>query len=79
MILLKNRMSYRCGAREWDLERILLAAAIGLQGGEEVQWELLSREDLQEVQWELLSREDLHLLRPNAAAPRTRRRATNTS
>ena len=66
MILLKNRMSYRCGAREWDLERILLAAAIGLQGGEEVQWELLSREDL-------------HLLRPNAAAPRTRRRATNTS
>lgn len=43
-----------------------VAAAIGLQGGEEVQWELLSREEL-------------HLLRPNAAPPRARRRATNAS
>ena len=43
-----------------------VAAAIGLQGGEEVQWELLSREEL-------------HLLRPNAAPPRARRRATTAS
>lgn len=36
-----------------------LAAAIGLQPGEEVEWELLDRADL-------------HLVRPNAPAPRAR-------
>lgn len=40
-----------------------LAAAIGLEPGEEVQWELLDRGEL-------------HLTRPNAAAPTTRARAS---
>jgi hypothetical protein len=39
-----------------------LAAAIGLQPGEEVQWELLDRGEL-------------HLVRQNAPPPTTRRRA----
>lgn len=39
-----------------------LAAAIGLEPGEEVQWELLDRGEL-------------HLTRPNAPAPRTKARA----
>ena len=39
-----------------------LAAALGIEGGEAVQWELLGRDEL-------------HLLRPNAAAPKARRRA----
>jgi len=39
-----------------------LAAAIGLQGGETVQWELLDRGEL-------------HLTRPEAPPPVTRRRA----
>jgi hypothetical protein len=39
-----------------------LAAAIGLEGGEEVQWELLDRGEL-------------HLLRPHAPAPRGRHRS----
>jgi riboflavin biosynthesis pyrimidine reductase len=38
------------------------AAAIGLEGGESVQWELLDRGEL-------------HLVRPNVLAPTTRRRA----
>ena len=38
-----------------------LAAAIGLEPGEEVQWELLDRGEL-------------HLTRPNAAAPSTKTR-----
>ena len=42
-----------------------LAAAIGLQGGEIVQWELLDRREL-------------HLVRPKAPAPTTRRRAAKT-
>jgi hypothetical protein len=41
---------------------LALAAAIGLQGGETVQWELLDRGEL-------------HLVRPLAAPPMTRRRA----
>ena len=41
---------------------IPLAVAIGLEGGEEVEWELLSRDEL-------------HLVRPNAPKPRTRRRS----
>jgi hypothetical protein len=41
---------------------LALAAAIGLQGGETVQWELLDRGEL-------------HLVRPEAPAPVTRRRA----
>jgi len=41
---------------------LALAAAIGLQGGETVQWELLDRGEL-------------HLVRPSAPAPSTRRRA----
>jgi len=41
---------------------LALAAAIGLEPGEEVQWELLDREEL-------------HLLRPNAPAPRAKARA----
>jgi hypothetical protein len=40
-----------------------LAAAIGLEAGEEVQWELLDRGEL-------------HLLRPNAPQATTPRRAT---
>ena len=39
-----------------------LAAAIGLEPGEEVQWELLDRDEL-------------HLTRPNAPAPRAKARA----
>jgi len=40
---------------------LALAAAIGLKGGETVQWELLERREL-------------HLLRPQAPPPATRRR-----
>ena len=39
-----------------------LAAAIGLEPGEQVQWELLDRREL-------------HLIRKNPAAPKTRQRA----
>jgi len=45
---------------------IPLAAAIDLQPGEEVQWELLDRTEL-------------HLVRTNPAPPRTRRRAAKQS
>ena len=46
---------------------LALAAAIGVEGGETVQWELLDRGEL-------------HLVRPNAPRPTTRRRAsTNPS
>ena len=38
---------------------LALAAAIGLEPGEEIQWELLDRGEL-------------HLLRPNAPAPSTK-------
>jgi len=41
---------------------LALAAAIGLEGGETVQWELLDRGEL-------------HLVRPVTPAPMTRRRA----
>ena len=41
---------------------LALAAAIGLQGGETVQWELLDRGEL-------------HLVRPDAPSPATKRRA----
>jgi hypothetical protein len=41
---------------------IPLAAAIGLEGGEEVEWELLDRGEL-------------HLVRLNPTEPRTKRRA----
>lgn len=41
---------------------LALAVAIGLEPGEEVQWELLDRGEL-------------HLLRPNAPAPSTNARA----
>lgn len=41
---------------------LALAAAIGLEPGESVQWELLDRGEL-------------HLLRPSVGAPSTRRRA----
>jgi hypothetical protein len=41
---------------------LALAAAIGLQGGETVQWELLDRGEL-------------HLVRPEAPTPSTRSRA----
>jgi len=41
---------------------LALAAAIGLEPGEEVQWELLDRGEL-------------HLLRPNANAPSTKSKA----
>jgi len=41
---------------------LALAAAIGLEGGETVQWELLNRGEL-------------HLVRPEAPPPVTRRRA----
>jgi hypothetical protein len=40
---------------------LALAAAIGLEGGETVQWELLDRGEL-------------HLIRPEAPPPRTQRR-----
>ena len=42
---------------------LALAAAIGLEAGEEVQWELLDRGEL-------------HLLRKTAPAPSTRQRAS---
>lgn len=42
---------------------LALAAAIGLEAGESVQWELLDRGEL-------------HLVRPGPAAPTTRRRAS---
>jgi antitoxin component of MazEF toxin-antitoxin module len=42
---------------------LALAAAIGLEPGEEVEWELLDRGEL-------------HLRRPTAAAPSTHTRAT---
>ena len=42
-----------------------LAAAIGLEAGEEVEWELLSRDEL-------------HLVRRHAPKPTTRRRAVNS-
>jgi hypothetical protein len=42
---------------------LALAAAIGLEPGEEVQWELLDRREL-------------HLLRPNPPAPATKTRAS---
>jgi hypothetical protein len=45
---------------------LALAAAIGLEGGETVQWELLDRGEL-------------HLVRPDVHPPTTRRRATQTS
>jgi len=41
---------------------LALAAAIGLEGGETVQWELLDRSEL-------------HLLRPEAPPPATKHRA----
>jgi hypothetical protein len=44
---------------------LALAAAIGLEAGELVQWELLDRGEL-------------HLVRPNTPPPRTRRRASIT-
>ena len=44
---------------------LALAAAIGLEGGETVQWELLDRGEL-------------HLVRPDVQPPTTRRRATQT-
>lgn len=43
---------------------LALAAAIGLEAGEEVEWELLTRAEL-------------HLRRPNPPAPATRIRARN--
>ena len=42
---------------------LALAAAIGLEGGETVQWELLDRGEL-------------HLVRPEAPPPLTKRRTT---
>lgn len=42
-----------------------LAAAIGLEAGEEVHWEVLERGEL-------------HLVRPNAPAPSTQQRATKS-
>jgi hypothetical protein len=44
---------------------LALAAAIGLEGGETVQWELLDRGEL-------------HLVRPDVQPPTTRRRASQT-
>ncbi len=44
---------------------LALAAAIGLEGGETVQWELLDRTEL-------------HLLRPSTPPPTTKRRAAKT-
>jgi hypothetical protein len=43
---------------------LALAAAIGLEPGEEVQWELLERGEL-------------HLVRPNAPLPSTKAKATH--
>lgn len=45
---------------------LALAAAIGLEPGETVQWELLDRGEL-------------HLLRPEVGPPSTRRRASKNS
>ena len=45
---------------------LALAAAIGVEPGETVQWELLDRGEL-------------HLLRPQALPPKTRRRASKSS
>jgi hypothetical protein len=45
---------------------LALAAAIGMEAGETVQWELLDRGEL-------------HLIRPLAPAPITRRRASEKS
>lgn len=45
---------------------LALAAAIGLEAGEEVQWELLDRAEL-------------HLLRPKPTAPSTQSRASISS
>ena len=45
---------------------LALAAAIGLGGGETVQWELLDRGEL-------------HLVRPQTPPPTTRRRAVRTT
>jgi hypothetical protein len=45
---------------------LALAAAIGLEGGETVQWELLDRGEL-------------HLVRPQTPPPTTRRRAVHTA
>jgi hypothetical protein len=45
---------------------LALAAAIGLEPGEEVQWELLNRGEL-------------HLVRPNTPAPSTKSRARRRS
>ena len=45
---------------------LALAAAIGLEAGELVQWELLDRGEL-------------HLFRPTPPPPKTRRRAQNTT
>lgn len=42
---------------------LALAAAIGLEPGEEVEWELLERGEL-------------HLIRPNAAAPNAKSKST---
>jgi len=44
---------------------IALATAIGLEAGEEVEWELLDRNEL-------------HLVRHNAPKPSTKRRAAKT-
>ena len=43
-----------------------LAAAIGLEAGEQVEWELLDRREL-------------HLVRPHAPPPRGRHRSAHTS
>lgn len=42
-----------------------IAAAIGIQGGEEVQWEVLARNEL-------------HLIRSSAPLPKAKRRALHT-
>lgn len=42
-----------------------IAAAIGIQGGEEVQWEVLARGEL-------------HLIRSTAPPPKAKRRASHT-
>ena len=44
---------------------LALAVAIGLEGGETVQWELLDRSEL-------------HLVRPHTPSPTTKRRAYQT-
>lgn len=52
-------------ARPYIFIPISLASAIGLEAGEEVEWELLSRQEL-------------HLVRRNAPKPAARRRAANS-